>query len=828
MKTLFNTRLYYTSFLILIATIGAVGQSGPNPGGDNPEIKGVITGTVIEENTESPLEYTSIAVYKLNDSSLVTGTVTNTDGRFQLEEIPFGRYYMEIKFIGYEKSVVSPVILTRDVRSLNLGEVQLSVSSNSIDEVEVVADQRRVEYKLDKKVVNVSEDLSAAGGTAVDVLENTPSVNVDIEGNVSLRGSSNFTVLINGKPTVLDAADALRQIPAANIQNIEIITNPSVKYDPDGNGGIVNVVLKKHIQKGTTGIVNLSAGLNNKYRADGLINRRMGDFNYFIGGGWNDNLYAGTLEREQITFGDNTEDSYNVATGNFNFVRGGAQLKTGFDYDISDKSNVALELNGGSYKFGIDRSNNSYEYTVPATEERYYVNTDYLTRDRLYYSGNLNFTHRFDSADHKLLVMANYSRRTGEGTEVSEYQEADENYNLLPSEGPTSSRNLETGTDNEYRLQVDYSRPVAGGLLEAGYQSRIDTDNEDFIFQQYDPDTDTWEAIGENSSEIKYIRNIQGVYAQYGGKINNLQIQAGLRGEYTYRLIEYENFNSSYEINRFDLYPTLHLARQFKNDHQVMTSYSRRVNRPRGYYLDSIPSFIDKQTVRIGNPGLEPEYVNSLEFGYQKGWGKNFLAYEAYYRNTTNLISRITEFNENEGIFYHRFTNLNQDHVIGSEVMINWQFAKWFKMNTSTNLYYYRITGELNGKKFDNSNISWRANLNSTFTITPTSRVQTNVGYNGPSVTAQGTSEGMYYVNLAIRQDFFERKLSATLQVRDLFGSMKREFTASGEGFSQYVFMQREPRVVMLSLSYRINNYRSRTPDYRQQGGGAVEMDSGF
>ncbi len=814
--------------LISLASPSLYGQKGPNPDANNPDAGGQIIGTVVESASSVPMEYTSIAVYRVVDSSLVTGTVSNTDGEFRLEDVPFGKYYIEIKFVGYEKAVYDPVIVSRGNRIVDIGQLELSLSTEALDEVEIVADQRRVEYKIDKKVVNVSEDLSAAGGTAVDVLENTPSVTVDIEGNVSLRGSGSFTVLINGKPTVLDAADALRQIPASSIQNIEIITNPSVKYDPDGNGGIINVVLKKQIEKGTTGIVNASVGRNNKYRFDALLNRRTGKMNYFIGGNYSDNLYDGSLVREHVTFLDDGVREHNDATGDFNFIRGGYQVKAGLDYDVSPKSNLAFEVNGGQYKFGIDRSNTSHEYTTPASEDLYFINTDVMTRNRTYFSGNLSYTQTFDTSAHKLVALANFSRSTGDGAEELEFSEADENYTIIPSDLSQRNRNLETDNGMDYRLQLDYTRPLPNGKFEAGYQARIDDELEDFVFQEYDPDTDQWNAVDENSSEISFYRNIQGAYAQLAGEFRNIQFQAGLRGEYTYRMIEYENFNNAYEINRFDYYPTLHLARQFENDHQLMMSYSKRVNRPRSYYLDSVPSYIDRQTIRIGNPGLEPEYVNSYELGYQKGWGKNFLAFEAYYRNTNNLITRVTEYDSDAGIFYQRFENINEDHVVGSELMANWQFANWLKMNASTNVYYYRIMGELNGEDIDNSNVTWRANANATFTVTPTSRIQANMGYRGPTVTAQGSAEGMYYVNLAVRQDLFKRKLSATLQVRDLLGSMKREFTASGENFSQYVLMQREPRVVMLTLSYRINNYRVDQRSDRQGSDGGMDMDSGF
>jgi len=804
-----------------------VGQGGPNPG-EIPEGKGTITGMVVEKTSDVPMEYTSIAIFRMRDSSLVTGTVSGSDGAFRMDDIPFGRYYIEVKFVGYEKSVISPVVVNRESRNVALGELKLAVSTNKIDEVEIVADQQRVEYKLDKKVVNVSEDLNAAGGTAVDVLENTPSVTVDIEGNVSLRGSGNFTVLINGKPTVLDAADALRQIPASTIQNIEIITNPSVKYDPDGNGGIINVVLKKQVEKGTTGIVNASAGLNNKYRVDALVNRRTGKLNYFVGGNYSDNRYDGSLLREHTTFREDGTESHNDAEGNFDFRRGGYQVKSGLDYNIGSRSNIALEASAGEYTFGIDRSSRSHEYTIPAMDDLYFVNTDVMTRNSRYINANLSFTQTFDTAAHKLVVMANVSRSNGDGTESFEYHQADEDYNFISSVNPQRNRNLETENEVEYRVQADYTKPLENGKFEAGYQARIDDQTGNFVYQEYDPDVNIWNTIGENSSESIFFRNIQGAYAQYAGKLGNFQFQAGIRGEYTYRLIEYRNFNSSYTINRFDIYPTLHLARQFANDQQLMVSYSKRVDRPRSYFLDSVPSRIDRQTVRIGNPGLEPEYIHSYELGYQKGWGKNFLAIEGYYRKTINKITRIMDYNSEQDLTYHRFENINEDHVAGSELMVNWEFAKWFNLNASTNLYYYRIIGELDGDPVDNSNISWNANANATFTITPKTRFQTNFGYHGPSVTAQGSAESMYYLNLALRQDLFKRKLSATLQVRDLLGSMKREFTSTGDDFNQYVLMRREPRIVMLTLSYRINNYRADQRNQREQGGGGMDMEAGF
>jgi outer membrane receptor protein involved in Fe transport len=259
-----------------------------------------------------------------------------------------------------------------------------------------------------------------------------------------------------------------------------------------------------------------------------------------------------------------------------------------------------------------------------------------------------------------------------------------------------------------------------------------------------------------------------------------------------------------------------------------MLSYSKRVDRPRGYYLDPNPSYVDPFTVRIGNPDLQPEYIHSAELGYQKGWGQNFIAFELFYRNTRNLITRVTEYNDSLDLFINRRENLNNDHSAGAELMANWQFWDWLRVNGSFSPYYYRINGEINGNTVDENSFNWRSNLNTTFQITPTTRLQANVSYRSRSITAQGTREGYAYMNMAFRQDLFDRKLSATLQLRDVFGSARREMTSVGANFEQEVLMPRQPRMLTLTLSYRINNYRTESRDRGSSGGGGMDFGGGF
>jgi len=795
------------------------------PDEDNPP-RGILTGRVTEAGSNVPLEYTTIAVYTIEDSSLVGGTVSDPEGNFEIRKLPYGEYYVVTNFVGYQKKVIDPVHVTPDNNRVDLGLLEMSVDKQSIEEVEIVADRKHVDYRLDKKIVNVSQDINAAGGTAADVLENTPSVSVDIEGNVTLRGSGSFTVLIDGKPSVLEGSDALQQIPASAIENIEIITNPSAKHDPDGNAGIINVIMKEKTDQGLNGVINASAGLNNKYRADFLLNRRVGNWNFFLGGNYNNNLYPGRLTREQITFTDST-DRILEADGAFDFRRSGTQIKGGVSHDFSEKSTLTLEASGGNYGFGIDRSNRSHEYTIPAANDVYYVSRSIMNRNGRYYNLNANYTKTFDSRDHQLTAMAYFSQSVGESTDDQEDYNTGPDY-MVEDVIPVSNRSVETEDEYEARVEIDYSRPVgASGKLELGYQARIDDEFENRLYQEYDHDSETWIENALYTSDLDFFRNIQAAYVTYGGEWKNFQYQLGIRGEYTYRKIDHEKSEDIFLINRLDYYPTLHLARQFKNDHQLMLSYSKRVDRPRGYWLEPNRSYVDPYTIRIGNPALEPEYIHSLELGYQKGWGMNFLAAELYYRNTRNLITRVTEYDDSLDLFILNIENLNNDHSAGAELMVNWKFWKWLTVNGSFTPYYYRIDGDINGTPVSEETFSWSSNLNTTFQITPTTRLQTNMAYRSKTVTAQGSREGFYYMNVAFRQDLFDRKLSATLQVRDLFGSMKRDFTNVGENFLQHVVMSREPRVLTLTLSYRINNYRNEPGD-RQGGGGEMDFGGGF
>ncbi|MFH0999694.1 MAG: TonB-dependent receptor, partial [Bacteroidota bacterium] len=357
------------ALLILSNPIKANNSNFNNADDDKP---GIIKGLIIDVATDQPMEYANVAIYNKVDSSLISGGITNQKGEFEINGMTYGEYYLEANFIGFDKSKVVNINLDRENPLFDAGSIILSAASTELGAIDIVADKAAVEYKLDKKIVNVSQVLSAAGGTAVDVLENTPSVQVDIEGNVSLRGSSNFTVLIDGRPSVLSGSDALRQIPASALENIEIITNPSAKYEPDGNSGIINLVMKKNSMQGINGIVNASVGSRDKYRGDITLNYRTQKINWFVGADYRDETSYGNWISSRETFMGDTTGFLDI-NGGRDFIRGGYNFKSGIDFFISDKTTVTISGQVGNSKNDRSGGGNTHEYTLPQSVDLFSV-----------------------------------------------------------------------------------------------------------------------------------------------------------------------------------------------------------------------------------------------------------------------------------------------------------------------------------------------------------------------------------------------------------------------------------------------------------------------
>ena len=782
------------------AVFSQVPPQGNYPGAANMMKNGKIIGKIIDASTNTPMEYANVTVYRQQDAKLVTGGISNAAGSFVIGELPYGAYYVEAAFIGFQKITVKDIKIIPNTTTIDMGTIKLTASNHQLGTVDVVADRPRIEYKIDKKVINVANDINAAGGTAVTALENTPSVEVDIDGNVSLRGSTSFTVLIDGRPSVLTGSDALKQIPSSVIQNIEIITNPSVKYDPDGSAGIINIVMKKNVISGINGVVNVNMGTGQKYGTDMTLNYKTKKYNLFLGANWNDNTDFGTNKSTRETYLNDTT-TYLTTNGRRNQTRGGQQLKAGFDYFLTDNTSLTLSAQIGKFNFDGSGGGNLHKYYLPASVDTFSIQDNNSSRYGNTVSTDASFLTKFnESGTHKLEGTFTYRNRDGKSSENIDEYLSDANYGKSSTYISQVVTN-DNSNSKDYRMKMDYTLPLASGRkFEAGVQSRMERETEDFNFTNFGVNNPLF------SSGMNYKEDIHSVYSTYSGGAKTFQYMLGLRGEYTNRSIEDSKITTPFKLNRFDVFPSAHFSYELENKNQLMTSYSRRINRPDGRDLDPFPSYQNQYSIRTGNPNLKPEYTDSYELSFIRNFDQSFLSFETYYRTTNNLITRIQK--QVGQISYMTMDNLNRDYSMGGEIMGNINFTKWLLVNTSFTLYDYKISGQVLGVSIDKESINYSGRLNATVKFTPDSRLQLTGFYRGPSVSAQGDQKGMMVTNLSYRQDFMKKKLSASISVRDLFGTARMEGTSSGEGFKSTFKMAREPRVVMLTLSYKINNYK--------------------
>ncbi|MDB4303230.1 TonB-dependent receptor [Desulfosarcina sp.] len=782
---------------------------------------GKIAGQVIESGTQAPVEFANVVVFNAVDSSMVAGGITGVGGEFDLPDIPMGSYYLRVQFMGYETQIVQNIDVTEKKRKFNLGTIPMGVSAIELEAAEITAERMAVEYKLDRKVINVSQDLDAAGSSAVEVLEKVPSIRVDINGDVFLRGSSNFTVLIDGKPSVLTGSEALQQLPANTIENIEILTNPSAKYDPDGTAGIINIKLKRNKLQGFSGMVNATVGTGDKYASDIYLNYKTGDFNIYGGIEWNDRRYpsSGNESRESII---NDTLYYRNAETEMAWLRNGLTFKGGMDYSIDKNQTFSIGGEYGDGGFGMDSYKKIHEYSDPSTINDYYISDNVFSWSRDFYSLNANYKRTFEQTGHELNFFGFFSERNGSQKQDQQDITTDSNWNPI-NQYPSLIRSIEEGPSKQFRIEVDYTKPVfANGKLETGYQYRRNSEKEDYFLENYDYDKSEWIEDDRYTKYSLFERNIHAVYAVFGNKFKGFDYQLGLRGEYTYRNISVTNTGESSIVDRFDYFPSVHIAKKVTDNNQLMGSYSRRVDRPRSYYLEPFETYIDENTRRVGNPDLLPEYTDSYEIGYLRTLASGSFSLETYYRKTDNKITSIQTLDNETGILYSQFQNLNNDKVLGLEGSFIYDITKWFNLNWSATFYNYRLDDLSSEESQERTSNNWDTRLITSFKLRTNTRFQLNLSYNSATVTAQGRAEESYYADFTVKQDFFKKQFSATLKVSDIFATRKREYTSRGVNFNTYEYRKPESQVFSLTLSYRINNFKEQKSNRNIDAGGGM------
>ena len=792
--------MFKTQLLILVSfcTINLMAQ------------KGSIIGTVLNSSTGKPIEYASVGVYKSTDSSVVNGGITNLEGKFEILEISRGDYYIEVDFLGFEKLQVNDIHITGKNPVSNLGEISLKEGSTQLEEVAVVAERNIVDYKIDKKVVNITKDIASAGGTAARALENVPSIELDTDGNVQLRGSTSYTVLINGKPTSQPGPELLKQLPASQIESIEIITNPSAKFDPDGETGIINIIMKKGFGQGFSGYVSITDGKDKKSNYTASVSYGTDKYRVYLDGQYMDMHHLREINQTthlyDSTSGELTRNY--LSNSNSTFHNHPKSVGGGVDYYLSDKTTLSL-----SYKVWerhYDRLNESRITDNDfLNDTTYYLKnqTNSFTAGDFTYDFNASMKHKFGKNHELTTAFLTNMWRGRQTNEIFDYH-TDEHFDeVYYSEW---FRSIDKNQQNNYWFKVDYTRPFENGhKLETGYQLSLVDRDADYSYHINDPEVpDTWLEIDSLFQNVVYHRSINSVYGTYSlmlpAKVN---VKAGVRVEYVDRFNDQKTIGQKDPYQKLDFFPSLHLSKEFPKKHTVQLSYSRRIRRPLAHHLNSFRQVFDRNNAMEGNPDLEPEFVNSTEFNYIKKFDKGFFSAEVYYRFSENAVTRLPQ--HSDGVYrIYKLQNLNKRNNFGSEASFNYEAFKWWKINLNGNLVRTSESGVINGVEKSETTLSSGVRFGNNWILPWAMRIQANFFYRPRSKTLTGVRKEAYFHSLGLSQNLLKNKLTLSVNTYNLFFAPHFGFE-NHEPYStdSYTFKGEVP-YLEFTVRYNFNNFK--------------------
>lgn len=793
--------------LFLLTILLALCSTNALRAGDLELKKGSITGKITDEVSKTALQYATVALYAASDSSLINGTITDEEGDFSIENIPFGTYYLVADYLGYESKVLHDVRIDEDQISVEFNNLKLKEGSTDIDELTVVGQKKNLIIKADKKVLNVDKNLSAKGGTAVDALQISPSISVNQNGEILLRGSSSFKVLVDGKPTVLQPNEVLKQMPAGRIENIELITNPSAKYDAEGSAGIINIITKKGLGAGMSGLVNVSAGTGDKYNADLNVNYTNDKLNVTVGARWKDeNQFYNMDELIQTTLDGKTRSNDILFHRNQGDKDLGGNIT--LDYNFNTNNMLSYSAEAGYTNLYID-ANFKYDETIENQDGHSYVyedlGTSYLAD---YFTNNLSHTYTFSESSNwtnsVFYSKINYLLES----ESDRYQTASD----FETGGITPYYSMELANENfstEIRAKSDYSKSFENGSsLELGGQYHKYHRYIDLHADNYNYTLNSWEADTIFTNEFDFSEDIYSGYANLSGEKAGINYSMGLRLEYTNRLIESFTLNEKYEYKKLNYFPTLSLSKGLNESTQLSFNYARRIDRPDEFFLNPFPDVSNEFQEARGNSLLRPNLTDSYELGVQKHFSKGMFSSQAYLRNTNDAFTQVIGSNE-EGIMILTFDNISDDKEFGVENMVNVQATKWWSLNASLNVMGQNSVGRMNDEAFDRSAFTFDTRLINSFSIGKNTSIQLMGFYFHDRLgNSIGTVKRFYWLDASIQHNFFNQRLSVSLVAKDIFNTNQLKFDIDRSDYRFYVHRKPEYPVIKLNISYKFNNFK--------------------
>ena len=748
-----------------------------------------VTGTIQDEVSQQPIEFATIMVGNKDTGEAITGTTTGPDGNFRIS-VEARNIYVEVSFIGYKPQTFRDISVTDGMA--DLGVIQLTEDSQSLDEVVVRGERSRTEFKLDKRVFNVGQDLTSTGASALEVLNNVPSVNVSIEGQISLRGSAGVQILVDGKPSVLadQQSNALGTITADMIESIEVITNPSAKYDAEGTSGILNIILKKEEKKGLNGSISVNTGIPDNHSIGISLNRRTEKFNLFtqLGAGYRSlPEYSEAINRNRV--GNTTVSSDGTEYRNETFYN----IILGTDYHINPLNVITLS---GNFAYEIEGQPSQYNFsyydsTNTLASSWYRQEVTEATNPKWQYE--LQYAKEFEnSEDHKLLFSAI-------GSFFGKDQSSD--FTNTAVLGENFNNNQQTDTEfqqAEYTFKLDYTNPLTEQItIETGAQYQINDVGNDFTVR--DRLEGTWVTVDSLTNNFEYNQKVFGAYGTGAYENEKWGAKLGLRVENTDLSTLLTNTNEANHLNFTNLFPTVHTSYKLSENISMQAGYSRRIYRPRLWDLNPFFNIRNNFNIRVGNPDLLPEFTDSYELTSIFNLKKSSINTSIYHRYTNDVIERVSTFENNVNITMPM--NIGTNQTTGFELNGEYSPLNWLKLNGDFNINYFKREGEFHDQSFDFSGEQWSSRLTSKIALPANFDLELIGNYQSGYQTVQSEISGYAFADLGLRKKMLDGKAVINLGVRDVFASRIQESVIDQPEFYLYSFEQRG-RFVTLGFSY--------------------------
>jgi outer membrane receptor protein involved in Fe transport len=768
-----------------------------------------VAGKVIENESKTPISYVTICLYNSSDSTLFSGTITDENGEFVLKNIVAGSYYITLNFIGYETKTISNFEIKND--DLDFGEITLSIATSLLNEVTISENKLVLVNSIDKQIVNVSSNLTATGGTAIDALRTAPSVSVDSDDNIAIRGNSNITVLINGQPTSMSASEILKSTPADIISKIEVITNPSVKYTAEGTGGIINIILKKDIQRGFNGMIDATVGTGDKYSSNLSLNMNLKKVNISTGFEWKDYNTAAIHNYERNLTSSDT--AYYAFMGQDRLLtEKDAGFRFNIDYNPNETNNFAYSLNAGVYEFALDLTAKTHGESPLLGYEKFMINTFDLSTRPTYFTNNLTYSKIFNDKGTNLTLNTYYSHIDYKFVSKQSMTEIDKDENIIDNQ-PYLQNTYNNNYSDDIRFSLDYTHvlneklSIESGLSYDNYKRYIDV-----VFDQYDYESNSFKHNSFYTNKFDFSESVYSSYINVTGSVAGFDFSTGLRVEYMDRLLKQKTLDKSYGYDKLNFFPGLTISRNLLNDQTIGLSLTNRINRPDEYMMNPFPEFEDDYFYSEGNPYLIPEITRSLDLNYQKMFEKLMLSTDLYYKTTTNKIQQIMTLNNNDKTAISSHNDCS-DYTAGLEISANYQATDWWSIMMKSNAYYYSITSKIEEKEYVKEKFSYDAMLMNSFSIGKTTSLQVISYYQSPTAWSQGEISDFYFVDLGVTQSLLDEKLSLNFKVKDVFNSLNYSLYTESEGMTLTGDFNNESPTFLLTASFQISKYDKLTKD---------------